>query len=500
MKFNQNFPWLLAEGASVSLSGAALLLCANGVPFGHYVDDVKWVLLAESFWRGSVHAAWSCFPLAETSITWGFSFFLMPVVALFGRAALAFKFFSALLYGGGFLLCHGAVRPALSRESRVFLPAALGLTGYAVSFSGAVISESAYLFLLGVLAFFAAKDRDPGWEKAAGYGLLAGLLISTRTIGALAPLALAVAAPWMRRGRTGAAFWGALGLSSGPVFLVSKMLSGSFSFYGEYWALAGEGGVEVVFRRALANAHYVLKGLSCLTVVNLPALSPPSIWIKAGAILLMTAWAAAGVPGGLRDPRARFLGIHALGLFAVLTAWSYQAPRYVLMLYPAFVVFLAHGLDRIRSVPWRRAALAAGLIALVATNATDLKREIQRSLTQPPDVPHAAEGWLASHASPEGFVISMEAPLVYYYAGRRGFPFLPSRSPEEFFSKAHQAGFGFVFIGEEAYTDAAPHVMDPILGQHRLLERFMAREDLFAKVYENTEERVSIFALRAPDR
>jgi hypothetical protein len=272
------------------------MICCNGVLFGHYVDDIKWVLLAEEFLKGSAQASWSFIPRVETSLNWGWSLMLAPVIALVGRHILLIKIFSALLFWGGLFLFYGATRSLVKENLRPVYAFFLFINGYVLSYCGNVISESGYIFLFGLLIHGLFHPR---WKRGAlsvplvlFWGGLTSLLLLTRTVGMIA-VPLVGAALWKQKPPRAALLFGlSVGMFSLPFFLFSHKTSGSFSFYQSFWGLRLDHGFMVLAQGSLKNLFYYLKGFTGLTFFFLPTVFPPLPWIKllSTGLLTFTAW------------------------------------------------------------------------------------------------------------------------------------------------------------------------------------------------------------------
>lgn len=472
------------------------LLCCNNLPFGHYVDDIKWVLLAESFLKGSVQTAWCVVPAPDTTITWGFGFLLMPVVALFGRAALILKIYAALCTLGGIGFFYFSMRRMLDMGGRALVLVGLGGTGFMAGYSGNVISEAGYMLFFGVFAFLVSRlDKDRA-QTFFLMGFVAGALYLVRNIGALAPLSLlGFKRRFLWNRKVGFLVLGFL-IVAAPVSLFIKNLSGTWSFYGSYWMLGSRGSLSVGLERFLENIFYYWKGLTCMTLFDLPAFFPPLPLIKGvfmflGALIvcrgLWTLWA---------QPAGRWTGLYFLGYMVVLGLWTYQAPRYALPVYPVFLAILGVGINGLWGTKRGRAVLGAILLGVLLTNGSGITKLVRRSFSQAPVLAHESERWLVDHSRPDEIVVSMDMARVFYFTGRRGIPFVPSHDATSFETGARRIGATLFFFKENAYVPAAPGVSDPIARQHDALRADLFGSRSFVPVYSNAEEGTTIFRFR----
>lgn len=484
------------EVSAVAVAAAAHFLVSNALPFGHYQDDIKWALLAESLARGSLRAQWSYFPLFETSLTWGYSVLLAPWIFLFGRHALLLKLVSTAYLAGGLGMFYAGVRPALSRGARVFLLAGLAGTSYALSFSGSVLSEAGYLLLWGALTAVFTAPRRPAGATPFRMGLLAGALISIRTVGIAVPLAAAAAPPagWQRRET--ALFLGGTSLTALPVFLISKALSGEWSFYAKYWVLPGGDGR--LWARALNNLYFYFKGFSCMTVFDWSAVAPPSVILKAASLTIVLSFVLLGGWTLRRSSAGKFLALYAALYMGILAFWSYQAPRYFLPIYPVLVFFLARGMDTATTGRGRGLVSAGALAILLWTNRSESAVLVRRSFQRPVEIAHRSEEWVRDHTEPTEPVVSTSGSTLFYFGGRRAVPFLPGRDAASFAAEARRIGARFVFLEAGGFVQGARGVDDPIAAHHRRVSEFLKDPSLFRVVYANPEEEKTVYALTDP--
>jgi hypothetical protein len=472
------------------------LLCCNSVPFGHYADDIKWALLAETFLRGSVQTAWSVVPLPDTTITWGFGFLLMPVVALFGRQPLVLKIFSALCVVGGSGLFYFSVRRMLDASGRVLVLAGLGGVAFMATFSGNVISEAGYLLLFGLFAYLVTRFEGNGPRNFFIMGVVAGALYLVRNIGALAPLSLVAFKRRFLWNRVSLVFAVGFLLVAVPVSVMIFRLSGTWSFYGSYWLLGSEGSLLAGTERFMGNLLYYWKGLTCMTLLNIPAVLPPISWVKGGCMSVGAFFVGRGL-WLWREPTAgRWLGLYFLGYMIVLGLWTYQAPRYALPIFPVFLAFMGAGVRGAWERAWGRVVLVGVLCGIFLTNGSEITGLVRKSMTQEPDLPHESEQWLRTHSRPDEIVVSMDIARVFYFTGRRGVPFIPSTDAASFESGARRLGATVFFFRDNDYVSAASGVTDPIVRQHETLRAYLFGSNSFAPVYTNVKERTTIFRFR----
>lgn len=481
-------------------AGAALwLACVNAVPFGHYVDDVVWVLLSRRMLHGSLAADWSYFPRLETTLPWGFSLLLLPVTAAAGAHALALKLACGAMTFGGLAFLYAALRARLDPAARRAWLVLLLFNGFLLSFDGAVMSEAGYLLLFGFSVWLALGRgwlREATPKRAAGLGVAAGLLALTRLLGGLWAAAL-FAELWRRRARREAALFAlAAGVVLAPYALASRFSNGTYTYTGGYWALTAAHGLPAAARNIASNAYFYLKGLALLTCVYFPAFWPNVGVLKVFAVASALgaacwgAWRELGAEGGPA------LAAYMAAYTAACAVWPFQAPRFMEPLAPLFAFWLIAGIAD--AVPRRARATALAVLAGVAamSNAGQVAALARESWTQPIEVSHRAQSWLAEHAQPGDFVVSMDVARLRYFAGLRGVHFLASDSAESFADQAARMGARWFFVEDAGYVGFAGGAPSVVALQHERLASYLARPDLFTLVHEDAGEGARVYQLR----
>ncbi|MFA6317440.1 MAG: hypothetical protein WC943_08475 [Elusimicrobiota bacterium] len=486
---------LLAGGA---LLGLYLLSC-NAVMFGQYVDDMNWLLFAEQMLKGSLLRAWHHPPQLEVSMNWGVPALLMPFLALFGRPVLLLKLFMACLSFSGLFLLYLTVRDRFLGPQRWALLSLLFLCDFTLTFSGNIMGEPGYLFILGLIAFLLFKrswsvSEEP-WLWAC-IGALAGFLVLLRSIGAAASIAILLQPLLARRWRP--ILWFFLGAAAAvlPCALYLAAHLGQVTFYGFYWAPMLEGGLITALGSVLQNAHLYLKGLTALTALYLPTFASPTGFLEwafmAGGLVLFAAGAWNNRLSGLH----RFLALYCVGHFLVCAGYSYQAPRYIAPMVPAFVILCLEGLRRILPERFHNRALLAAAALALASNLPGLARTVRTSLSQPLIVPHAAYDWLKAQSRPDDRVVSLDMVRINYFTGLKGSIFLPSSGPRDFTEKFRSGGYRWIVVRDAGFIPTAKGVTDPTRLFYDRLAAYAADERSFELVRTDEAEGVSLYTLR----
>lgn len=476
------------------------VLARKAVPFGGYVDDVKWVLAAENFLKGSLRAQCMYFPYIEL-MNWGTSVLLMPVLALFGRNIPVLQLYSVTALFFGTLMFFSATAGNKTAAGKVAYLFVLALNGFVFSFLGGVTSEVFYLFLFGALVYlgYAKKWACEGTvPQTAALAVLSGLLVMTRSVGALAVAGTAVEMLLARRYRALLLYCGVVSACVLPSVAVSKLSSGAFTFYESYWGLLLKMGPLNVLNSAASNLYYYAKGLACLTFINLPALLPPGLnSVKAAFIVVFAALCAVGMARNVKnDPLGRFLALYFALYLLVYALWMYFSPRYALPVYPVFVYWVFKGIEAFLPGENGLPAFAALLCAAAVTNYGAVRGTIAASLDSPPEIGQGTYGWIKRNTRPDDLIVSMDIARIYFYAQRRGLPSLAGETPEEFVANARALKARYLVLKEASYTESNPNAGDPIVRQYGKLKNFAARGDLLDKIYENAGEGTAVYKFR----
>ncbi|HAH06484.1 MAG TPA: hypothetical protein DCM05_08155 [Elusimicrobia bacterium] len=481
-------PWALLLGAA----GLLYLAASNAVPFGQYVDDVQWLLYAENLLKGSGLKAWALLPVRELSLTWGVPAVLMPLLALFGRSLLLIKGTFAAAFFGGLLLFFLATRRGFEGPRLYAYLVLLFFCDFLLPFAGSALSEPPYLLLFGALVYLLAErdillsERPKTW---ALLGALGAALALTRALGTAMLLAVLAELCLARRWRAAVVFTVSAAVCSTPYLLYAAQGEGRVNFYGIYWESLSSAGALGVFA---GNAWFYLKGLSCLSFLYLPALAPSSAWVKVPFVMLCLALVGAGVFRGRRDPFRRVLALYLLAYLGVCCAYPYQAPRYVVPLYPVFLLFLCEGL---LALPSRSAAGALCVLAVLGlgSNLPGLSRTLKASLSQPPEVPHAAYDWLRANSGEGDSVISTDAARIFYFTGRKGLLTATGEDAAAFAAETRRLKARFVVVGGGGFVPAAPGLSDPTRALHKRNARFAGDPRHFRLAHEDAAEGVRVY-------
>ncbi|MBI5624986.1 MAG: hypothetical protein HY924_14515 [Elusimicrobia bacterium] len=488
--------WDLAGAAALL---ALYLLSCNAVPFGQYVDDMNWLLFSEGALKGSLLRPWHHPPQLEVSLNWGVPALLMPFLAAFERPVLMLKLFMAALFFSGLAFFYLSTRSRFEGSQLPAYAAVLFLCDFLLTFSGNIMAEPGYVFILGLTVFLLFErswlESDRPWRWAL-LGGLAGFIVLLRSIGLVLPLAILAELALRRKLKEGLWFGLCAGLVVLPFTLYLATHIGQASFYAPYWSLRSQGGAAAALSGLLDNSRLYLKGLTCLTAVYLPTLAAPTgllakAFMAAGAVLF-----AAGTWRNRGSSLHRFLALYAMGHFVVCAAYVYQAPRYVVPMLPAFVFLCLEGLRALVPERFFGRALAAAALLAVATNAPLLARTVRTSLAQPLTVAHASYDWLKAHASPEDRIVSMDMIRIHYFTGLKGRLFIPSNGPEEFAERFRAEGFRWLVIRDAGFIPAAKGVSDPTRWFYDRLVGYAGAGGAFDLAHRDEAEGVLIYGLK----
>lgn len=278
------------------------------------------------------------------------------------------------------------------------------------------------LFLLLAAAAVSVADRDdPSFEHGLLAGLLAGLCYLAKSVGlsvvAAIPLAL-----WLRHKRRAAAAAAVAGLALvAPWMLWVALHAGQvdprLANYTTYFAEAREAGLGAVL------GGLELRALEPLAALMVPR-TPPWAWYP-----LAAATVAALLAGAVRAARQVPALVAALASYlAVVSLWPFPPHRFVWIVLPWLLLFIAVGLAAAwrRGRPGRWAAGLAGAMLLAGYGPREALSLAQRRFAS------AADGIslpfrslipsIAQETPPDAVVASEDEALIYLYTGRRTVP------------------------------------------------------------------------------
>jgi hypothetical protein len=379
---------------------------------------------------------------------------------------------------------------------------ALFCNNFYLAFSGNVISEAGYLLVFGV-SIYGALRREWLWKSGPkpllALGALTALLILTRVIG----IAFFAAALWEMlqakrfkdMGRYGAAVMAGIL----PYFLINKLASGTATYHTKGWEmLLNHGGVSTLVLAMGGNCYFYLKGLALLTFLYFPSVVPNIAWLKAICTAAMAGVAGAGAMRSGRTPAGRFLCVYFLIYGLVCVSWPYQGSRFVLPVYPLFLLWFLTGFMSWRSKNADKWACAILSVLILGTNLREVGNILRTSWTRPADMPQQSYSWLREHSAPEDLIVSMDIARICYYADRKGIHSIASDSPASFARRARELKTRYFFLKDADYVATVGGIPDPTAMQQARLAEYLGHGEFFRLVYENPGEKVRVYALASP--
>lgn len=367
----------LVMGAVGALTLLAALATATPDPIGVFFDDGLYLLIAKAVAEGqglvypqlpghppAIHYP-PAFPLLLAA--------LWRIAPPFPDSVVWFKLVNPVLLALAAMLAFRVARSALGWPT--VAAAAVVLAGFVsvptLTLGSVLFSEPLFLLLLFATLLAAAKAIDGGTRDAAVAGLLAGLLVLTRTLGVAVVPALALALALERK-------WPALGVLLGACAAVilpwqwyvwrhtpgfPDLLRGT---YGPYlpWVLdgyrrEGAGLVMAVVTQNLRDGWQYL-GLQFGLLVRV---------LRPGFAALALGLSVAGLWSGVRHRTVRVVVFSAATYLALIIAWPYQVDRFLAGAWPFLLILPAVGVaglvQRVSRARARLATLVAGAVLLL---------------------------------------------------------------------------------------------------------------------------------------
>ncbi|HAH08440.1 MAG TPA: hypothetical protein DCM05_18255 [Elusimicrobia bacterium] len=387
---------------------AALCLASLGAYYvGFFNDDAFYLVGARSLLGGSFTELSHPAQPPLSAYLPGYPLLLAPLVGLFPNSVLPCQLLSIALTLGAVLLAFRLLGEAAAVGLFALSPLALSL-------SGTVLSDPAYLFLtMLLLAAVRAAWKEEGLRRWVPSCLLASFAFYLRPVGAAFPIALA-AALFLEKRRREALFCAALCAALIlPWLLRNALLGGSGLPY------AGELVSGLNVSTLWVNSAFYARELFARALFRWPNAAPGGALeaATAAACLMLSAW------GAWRERPSRFLTLY-LGLYAAVhLLWPKVSGRYLLPVLPfaaATLVFGAEDLAErfgVRRGRTSLAMLALGAVLFAPTwwKIASAARLKGTPLTTPPKVYE----WIRRE-TPPGAVFAAESDgRLFLLTGRR---------------------------------------------------------------------------------
>ena len=427
-------------------------------------DNASYIILAESILRAGDGYSDNITPgtsQPHTQYPFGYSLLLTPVVLLFGRSVVAFKFFSIALALGCVALFSLLVKPMLRPVQWAVLTLALALNPVIIDYSHWILSEISFLFfsLLSFKLFMDSEDKRNGRTSARFWLALLSIAFTAhiRTIGlgfALAGFAYYLLrfswrrlvvftlvltlfiAPWMIRNH--------LVREKGADSYVKLLLLKSV-----YTPDQGYMGASDLLAR-VANNVWIYSTSEVARVI----LGSENVWGKSKAVLPFSVAASLLVLVGLIGNlilRVRILELYTLVYLGVILIWPdvVSDVRYLMPIIPLILLYLADGVTFTVRLLRPKAAggvmpaalvvllvVSIGLVAQIARVPANLNMigrylDGDRYAGYPVNWHHLfqAADWVKQN-TPESSVVTVRKPRLFYlHTGRKvtGYPFITDR-------------------------------------------------------------------------
>lgn len=353
-----------------------------------------------------------------------------------------------------------------------------------------LLSEPLYLVLLFLALWLTDRTSEsPAAGRLVVVGILAGLVLLTRTVG-LALLGAVLWATWQRGGRRAAAVTaGAALLVAGPWMIYAAVGSGrvpglltpGYGSYGRlYLALIGET-PGAALSVAVTNLGAILQTLGGKLVPEAGA----TVESLVGAALIMLA--AFGSRHIYR--RAPTTTSYAWLYLILVSLWVFPPFRFVFILFPLLIALAAAGLLALarrveqKARPGlgerlRVAILVAGTAVLVHQAYVEFG-SVRARVWDDGQLIKSAAGqelvdWVNENAEPQAVVAFEFDPLVALHTGRRVVPnnYAPVHSwysrgepPAESLARLF-AGMGVDYVAVRRHIPAAVEPIDRLLGHY----------------------------------
>jgi hypothetical protein len=440
--------WVVAVALCVGAIIAALGVWAqNAALVGVNYDDGIYALLAKAVAEGSGYRL-TFLPIELPGVKYppAYSLSLVPFWEL--AASQEGALLGMKLANGLYLGLAAALFAYLLTDLRIlplYLSALTTLIAFAAGsmmlVTAGVLSEPLYLVLLFAALWSAdAVGERPGIWRLLVIGVLAGLVVLTRTVGIALLVAVAIGL-WRRTGRRGALIGAGAAVIVVMPWIVFSLANASrvpsvlVPRYGSYTQLylANLGGsLSAAFDIFSANLGAILQTLGAKLV---PA-AGELVRSVGGAVFI-----ALAALGSLRVfKKAPATALYPWVYLVVVAVWSFPPFRFVFILFPMLLVLAVvsvpvlaeraaasvHKASHVRSSLPRAAILALG-VAVLASLAYRETRSLQRRVWDGAELDKSAAGsevidWVLKNTEPEAVIAYEFDPLIALHTGRRVVP------------------------------------------------------------------------------
>lgn len=487
----------------LAAAGAALLHTRYYV--GFFNDDASFVLLAGGLWERLAGQAPGGLAGAFSHFLPGYPVFLAPFAAAlaphWGWLRWTTAGLTLLSVWGLWRLLDGWL-PEEERRWAVFLYAAHPL--FLLS-SGTVMADPflACLFVYGLLGLRLALEEKPG---PGAYALLAGTALwaaAAKPIGLLLPAALTAALLAARAWKAAramallvwlplltAALWSAA-RNETPTDYVGYMLKGLASLADQSLWQRGYG---------LLHAFGLVYGLA-LPWPRGPLADAAGAALAAGALWLCLKGLASLLAGeGSGRAAAAAAGLLLLGQGLVMSLWTVYSERYALPMLPLWLPLLAAGAGAaFKARPAAARALLCVLALWFCAHSAYLAAET-RSARRPPESRFCGRTleWIRTE-TPEGSRFSGNAALVRLYARREGWGLFAAPDFDSFLLNLSRLGITHALVTAQPVLSTGGPYRNNHAWQQAMERGWIRRHPgVFAKVYENAQERTEIYSVTLP--
>lgn len=401
----------LSERRAAALAGLVTLVIgvATMTPdlIGVFFDDAIYVLVAKAMaegqgyvypqlpgtppaihyppvWPALIAVAWKLGPAFPANI---------PLLKMLNPVLLA------LAAVGGTIVARRSLQVSAWVAMCIVLAATSSVPMHVLT--NVLLSEPAFIALLFPALCAAERARaEGGWRLAVLAGLLAGLLVLTRTIAGVYVVATGLALLWDRRWREGLLYAAVVAVCIAPwQYFVWKHspgfpdeLRGSYGPYLE-WLVEGyrHGGVSFLHGVVAKNVADTWRFAGVIVTPGLPGEV-----IRPAATVLALCATLVGSAVALGRASTRILALGTVGYLAVVVVWPYQVERFLWAIWPLLLLLAFDGAREITRALRREGHLRAARAALVVAVALAVGHSYYNIRGQ-------ARGWAggAAHAMSE---------------------------------------------------------------------------------------------------
>jgi len=356
----------------------------------------------------------------------GYPFLLSTAIRIFGDNLLLLRILTMAMVALSLVPLAGLLRQYLDGKDLIFAFLLFALNPLFVHLTNMLITDAPYMLFSLSAVFLLNKGGKLTYTKVllAVLAIIAGYYI--RTAGLFLYISLIIYL-LMRKERKYLPVVILLGLSILPwVIHVLKYDSGYntvFMMRNPYNLSLGTITVSDIFLRALANIKYYI-GKVTADLIFFPCFKDITFGnlIFPVKVFLSSVFSLLFIAAFFNYVRRKGVGLAEIYVFiycAVLIFWTYHDERFLIPIYPFFLIYLLIFFKKPRIMFAGKIVVFALFFGLIMGNVEEIRgvsgKESSGSFFETVE-------WIRAHTPPDAIIMSWDIAGMYLYSGRKGVP------------------------------------------------------------------------------